>query len=51
MTWQPLLLFAFAGLLVGGVLATWKDSRVLAAVLAVLAVGLTVGGVLWVVGE
>jgi hypothetical protein len=51
MTWQPIVLLGFAGLLLGGVFATWKDSRVLAAVLAVLAAALAVGGVLWVLGE
>lgn len=52
MTWQPVLLLGFAGLLVGGVISAWKnDSRVLAGVLAVLAAALTAGGVLWVLGE
>ncbi len=50
MTWQPILLFGFAGLLLGGVFSVWKSSRVFASVLAVLCVALAVGGVLWVLG-
>ncbi|WP_170315463.1 hypothetical protein [Nakamurella deserti] len=52
MTWQPVLLLGFAGLLLGGVISTWKnDAKVVSAVLAVFTVALTVGGVLWVLGE
>lgn len=52
MTWQPVLLLGFAGLLLGGVISAWKnDAKVVSAVLAVLTVALTVGGVLWVLGE
>ena len=48
MTWQPIVLFGFAGLLVGGVISSWKNSKLFAGILAVLAVALAVGGVLWV---
>lgn len=52
MTWQPVLLFGFAGLLLGGVISTWKnDAKVASVVLAVFTVALTTGGVLWVLGE
>jgi hypothetical protein len=50
-TWQPIVLIGVAGFLVGGVAASWKSSKVLAGVLAVLAIALAVGGVLWIVGE
>jgi hypothetical protein len=50
-TWQPIVLLGFAGLLLGGVISTWKnDARVLSVVLAVMTVALTVGGVAWVLG-
>lgn len=52
MTWQPVLLLGFAGLLLGGVISAWKnDAKVVAGVLAVLTLALTTGGVLWVLGE
>ena len=51
MTWQPIVLFAFAGLLFGGVLSTWKNSKIFAGILALLTLGLAVGGVLWVLSE
>lgn len=49
MNWLPLLLFALAGLLAGGVGAFWKESRVAAIVLLVLVVGCVAGGVLWLI--
>ena len=52
MTWQPVLLLGFAGLLVGGVISAWRNgAKMLAGVLSVLATALIVGGVLWVLGE
>ncbi|MEO5832073.1 MAG: hypothetical protein ABJA16_09055 [Nakamurella sp.] len=52
MTWQPVVLLGFAGLLVGGVISAWKnDAKVVSAVLALFSVALITGGVLWVLGE
>lgn len=45
----PLLLLALAGFLVGGVAATWRNSRAGAVVLAVLAVLAAAGGIAWLV--
>lgn len=48
MTWQPIVLFGVGGILVGGAASAWKaDSRILAGLLAVVAVALVIGGVLW----
>ena len=47
MNFAPLVLFAVAGFLVGGVAAMWKTAKVMAAVLAVLAVLAAAGGVAW----
>ena len=51
MTWQPIVLIGFGGFLIGGVAAAWKSSRVVAGVLALFALLLIAGGVLWIVGE
>jgi cell shape-determining protein MreD len=51
-TWQPLLLLGLAGFLVGGVVAAYRNgARITAAVLAVLALALAAGGVLWLLPE
>lgn len=47
MNWLPVLLFALAGLLAGGVVSFWKESRTAAIVLLVLVLGCVAGGVLW----
>ncbi len=52
MTWQPIVLFGFAGLLAGGVISAWRnDAKVLSVVLGVIAAAMLTGGVLWVLGE
>lgn len=50
MTWQPIVLFGFAGFLGAGAFSTWKNSKVAAVILAVVAIGCAVGGVLWLTG-
>ena len=45
--YAPLLLFALAGFLLGGVYALWKTTKVMAVALGVAAVLAVVGGVLW----
>jgi len=48
MNWPPILLLGLAGFLVGGVIAAWRaDARITATILAILAVGAVVGGVMW----
>lgn len=46
----PLLLFALAGFLVGGVAAFWRKNRVLGVLFVVLAAMAVAGGVLWLIG-
>jgi hypothetical protein len=49
LAWQPILLFAVAGFLVGGVVVAWRNgSRIGAAVLGVIVLACAAGGVLWV---
>ncbi len=43
----PLILFAVAGFLGGGVYATWKTAKLLAASLALAAILAVVAGALW----
>ena len=45
----PVFLLAVAGFLAGGAYTPWKNSRVFAVVLAVLAVLAVAGGVAWLV--
>lgn len=45
----PLLLLALSGFLAGGVLATWRNSRAGAVVLAVLAALALAAGIVWLV--
>ncbi|WP_187351912.1 hypothetical protein [Allosaccharopolyspora coralli] len=45
--YAPLLLFAVAGFLLGGVYALWKTTKLMAGILAAAAVLAAVGGVLW----
>lgn len=45
--YAPLLLFAVAGFLLGGVYALWKTTKLMAGILAVAAVLAAAGGVLW----
>lgn len=48
MKWQPLLLLAIAGFLVGGVVALWRnDSKIGAVVLGIIAAAFATGGVVW----
>lgn len=47
MSWVGLLLLALAGLLVGGMVSTWRSSRLLAVLLAIGAALATAGGVTW----
>ncbi len=48
MNWWPLVLLAFAGFLIGGVVSLWRnDARIGAGVLGLFAAGCVVGGVLW----
>ena len=47
MSWVGLLLLALAGFLVGGMVSTWRSSRLLAVLLAIGAVLATAGGVTW----
>ena len=49
LAWQPILLFALAGFLIGGVIVAWRNgSRIVAGVLGVAVVASAIGGVLWV---
>ncbi len=50
MTWQPIVLFGFAGFLGAGAFAMWKNSKLVAIILGVVAAVAGVGGVLWLVG-
>jgi hypothetical protein len=44
----PIVLFALAGFLIGGVVSLWRnDARIGAGIVALFAVGCVVGGVLW----
>lgn len=43
----PIVLLAVAGFLVGGVVAMWKTTRVMAVVLGVLAALAAGGGIAW----
>ncbi len=45
--WVAVLLLGLAGFLVGGVYATWRSSRVVAAVLGAAAVLAAAGGIAW----
>ncbi len=47
----PILLLAFGGFLVGGVLSLRKKSVPAAVVLGVFAAGCIAGGILWLIGE
>ncbi|WP_169335936.1 hypothetical protein [Nocardia tenerifensis] len=46
-----IVLFALAGFLLGGVYSTWKTSRKVSIVLAVLAALAVAGGIAWWVGS
>lgn len=46
----PLLLFALAGFLIGGVAAFWNKNRVVGVLFVVLAAMAAAGGVLWLIG-
>jgi len=47
----PILLLAFGGFLVGGVLSLRKKSVPAAVLLGVFSAGCIVGGILWLIGE
>ncbi|MGH3973393.1 MAG: hypothetical protein ACRDS9_08705 [Pseudonocardiaceae bacterium] len=47
MSWVGLALLALAGFLLGGVVSTWRNSRLLALVLGVGAALATAGGLAW----
>jgi hypothetical protein len=49
-SWQPILLIAFGGFMVGGTAAMWKTSKVAAVVCALIALACLAGGVVWLVG-
>lgn len=46
----PLLLFALAGFLIGGVAAFWNKNRVIGVLFAVISAMSVAGGVLWLIG-
>jgi hypothetical protein len=51
-TWPPILLLGVAGFLVGGVIAAYRNgAKVLAVVVALLAVAAAIGGVVWLLPE